>query len=70
MKTNNPKWLRCSCCGSPAFGRQYHNQDTGYSVCTKCADWIAGREGEEYLTDCHGKRGHNFAVIDELAVQS
>ena len=36
--------LTCACCGESAGQwEQWHNQDTGFGLCRKCADWIAKR---------------------------
>lgn len=35
---------KCACCGGNAGNcEQWHNQDTGFGLCRKCADWIAER---------------------------
>jgi hypothetical protein len=36
---------------------QFHNQDTGYGLCSDCADWIETREGAEYIAAHYGQRG-------------
>lgn len=36
---------------------QFHNQDTGYGLCSDCADWIEMREGAEYIAAHYGQRG-------------
>ena len=47
-RTGKPRWLRCACCGDDA-GKfiQWHNQDDGFGLCARCADWIIdlGPEG-------------------------
>ena len=41
------KTLACSCCGAyaPAL-KQWHNRDTGYGLCPKCANWLKTKEPE------------------------
>lgn len=57
-----PQELICACCGKYTYGRQYWNQDNGYSLCKKCADWIEEKDGKEYLESCYGKRGVHFDI--------
>jgi hypothetical protein len=54
--------LTCCCCGEVTRGRQWHNRDTGYGLCPKCADWIIGRDNmsPEEFTSCYGVRGVHF----------
>ena len=38
------KVKKCACCsGAAGSWEQWHNQDTGYGLCRKCADWISSR---------------------------
>lgn len=38
------KMKTCACCGGDAGKwKQWHNQDKGFGLCRKCADWIAKR---------------------------
>lgn len=63
-KTPKPRYLRCACCGDDA-GKwmQWHNQDTGYGLCARCADWIIDRQQHkpaDFQTDMvrtYGKPG-------------
>jgi hypothetical protein len=47
--TNHPdlsepvKKLLCCCCGARTKGRQWHNRDTGYGICSDCVAWVRGR---------------------------
>ena len=54
-RTGKPRWLRCACCGDDAgHFNQWHNQDDGFGLCARCADWIIEREQrkpEEFRTD-------------------
>lgn len=64
MATTYRKSLTCTCCGSDA-GRwlQHWNQDTGYGLCTKCRDWIWGRDRfgtPEEFHRTYGIPGQNF----------
>lgn len=54
--------LTCSCCGGEARGRQWINRDLGFGICTRCADWIAGRETVAYILRAYGVRGEHYAV--------
>lgn len=55
MTTPKPRYLRCACCGSDAGKwQQWPNQDTGFGLCARCADWIIERDlrkPEEWRTD-------------------
>ncbi len=56
-----PRRLSCACCGAVTRGRQWHNQDTGYGLCSTCADWITARHMQpEELERTYGKRGIHF----------
>ena len=53
-----PRSKLCACCGArTAPLMQFHNQDTGYGLCSDCADWIETREGAEYIAAHYGQRG-------------
>lgn len=38
--------LWCACCDEAVRGRQWKNRDTGWGVCTRCADANTKRYGE------------------------
>lgn len=59
--------LTCSCCGGEAHGRQWHNRDLGFGVCTRCSDWIGGRETAEYMVRGYGVRGEHYACGEIVA---
>lgn len=43
----------CSCCGAYAGAfEQWHNRDTGYGLCGKCAKWIL-KESWAVSLDCN-----------------
>ena len=53
-----PRSKLCACCGATTAPlMQFHNQDTGYGLCSDCADWIETREGTEYIATHYGQRG-------------
>ena len=54
--------LTCCCCGEYTKGRQWHNRDTGYGLCAKCADWIATRETPENMLSYYGECGVHYKV--------
>ncbi len=62
--------LGCACCGGYAGRwRQHWNQDTGFGICADCVAWLRKpkseggppRENEDYIRDCYGIEGINFA---------
>ena len=56
-----PRSKLCACCGArTAPLMQFHNQDTGYGLCSDCADWIEKREGAEYIAAHYGQRGFHI----------
>ena len=55
--------LTCCCCGGSTTGRQFFNQDIGYGLCSKCADWIEGR-GQTDMQRTYGTRGVHYAIDD------
>jgi hypothetical protein len=52
--------LTCCCCYGPAQGRQWHNRDTGFGLCPKCAAWIATKESPAQMLQSYGKPGYNY----------
>jgi hypothetical protein len=67
VKVSHIRSLLCACCGGRTLGRQWWNQDTGYGVCERCADWIEKRHGREYVVDAYGEHGvhHSLGKKDE-----
>jgi hypothetical protein len=54
MVPNGPvQRLRCCVCGESTTGRQWHNRDTGYGVCPKCAEWVKTSGREPIIGDLH-----------------
>lgn len=55
------RYLRCACCGDDAGKwEQWHNQDVGYGLCARCADWIIEldeRKPVEWRTDMYRTYG-------------
>jgi hypothetical protein len=53
--------LSCACCGENAGEwLQFSNQDTGYGLCARCADWIIERDQRkppEWRTDMNWTYG-------------
>lgn len=56
--------LTCSCCDRPTRGRQWHNRDTGYGLCTKCATWLEPRESAEAMQQNYGTKGIHYAIVE------
>jgi len=54
--------LTCSCCGQYTQGRQWFNQDTGYSICPKCVDLVAKGMTVEEFRSSYGIAGVHFDV--------
>ena len=58
--------LTCAVCGSYTKGRQWHNRDTGYGVCTDCITWIKSRNHYDSTPDqiksCYGIDGINYNI--------
>lgn len=54
--------MLCSCCGAEARGRQWHNRDTGYGLCTNCIDFCHRKETPESFRSLYGDRGVHFDV--------
>jgi hypothetical protein len=63
--TSKVRNLTCCCCGARTRGRQWYNRDTGYGLCPKCADWVAGRESAEEMRSCYGVRGTHYCIPGE-----
>ena len=57
--------LTCACCGAATFGRQWHNQDTGYGVCVPCVEeFISKRETPEEIERLYGARGVHWGLFE------
>jgi hypothetical protein len=57
----------CACCGGGA-GRwkQWHSQDTGYSICRRCVDRIKGRGmSDDEFQRIYGVEGVHYAPAQE-----
>lgn len=52
--------LTCCCCGDSTRGRQWYNRDTGFGLCSKCAEWIAMRETPEYMQELYGTPNEHY----------
>lgn len=61
-----PRRLYCACCGAVTRGRQFPNQDTGYGLCARCADWISGHHNmpPDEMAHTYGVRGVHFDLKD------
>ena len=71
MKT---KLLNCCCCGGRHLGRQFHNQDTGYGLCSDCATMIAQHRPfgcnpmtQQEMERTYGVRGIHYDIQGEAA---
>lgn len=56
--------LICACCGGISKGKQFWNQDTGYSICPRCFLHVERKEGTEYAIRCYGKPGVHHSIFD------
>lgn len=57
--------LTCSHCGEGCHGRQWWNQDTGYSCCWDCAErWFP------VTNETHGERGYNYGISPDEAISN
>ena len=54
--------LLCSCCGAVTQGRQWHNRDTGYGLCTACIDFCSRNETPESFRSLYGDHGVHYAL--------
>lgn len=54
--------MLCSCCGAETRGRQWHNRDTGYGLCSDCIDFCHRKETAESFRSLYGDRGVHFDV--------
>lgn len=55
--------LDCCVCGGGAYGRQWHNRDTGYGLCDSCADWLKSiGTSEQEMKECYGVEGIHYKV--------
>lgn len=57
--------LTCCVCGNEAIGRQWHNRDTGYGICPKCAEYVKTKQTPEENQSYYGIEGihYNIEVI-------
>ena len=56
------KTLTCCCCGEQTKGRQWWNRDTGFGLCSPCAERIALREDKETMKSCYGQEGIHYSI--------
>lgn len=54
--------LSCACCGAYARGRQWHNRDTGYGVCSRCFRESFARDGREEAERLYGRAGEHHSL--------
>lgn len=55
----------CSCCGGdcPTM-TQWHNRDTGFSVCKDCIAWLKGRgTSDEEIHENYGVAGVHYEDV-------
>lgn len=51
----------CCCCGSSAFGKQWWNRDTGFSVCIRCVE----RFPNDHTRESVGEPGIHWGTDDK-----
>ncbi len=54
------EWLICCCCGLKFKGRQWHNRDTGYGLCNKCATEFKNTEHADTMKSHYGIEGVHY----------
>lgn len=59
---SRPKFLTCACCGERARGRQWHDRDTGYGVCSRCFRASFIRDGREEAERIYGRAGEHHSL--------
>lgn len=69
---DEPKTMTCSCCGGRCRGRQWHNRDTGYSLCCDCLERINKKATEKphleiEMRDFYGDKGYHCAIPDSVS---
>ena len=58
--------LDCAVCGGPARGRQWHNRDTGFGLCLRCADWLESRgTSSDEMRECYGLKRIHYCVEED-----
>lgn len=58
------KRMTCCCCGEAAFGKQWWNRDTGFSLCVSCADRQSKHTyTPEEMHQMYGIRGVHYACV-------
>ncbi len=46
--------LYCAVCGGVTYGRQFHNQDTGYGLCADSTEWLKSRMTQDEMERIYG----------------
>ncbi len=59
---SEPGRLTCCCCGNYTTGRQWHNRDIGYGLCTSCIDYCSRGESTESMRSLYGDRGIHYDI--------
>lgn len=57
--------LKCACCGTGTFGRQWHNRDRGFGLCSDCIEFAAEGISEDEMRDCYGVKGVHYGLSVE-----
>ncbi len=54
------KCMTCTCCGNGCHGRQWWNQDRGYTLCSECVKYCIGPIEKGHESQTYGKEGVHF----------
>jgi hypothetical protein len=56
--------LTCACCSDSTRGRQWHNRDTGYGICSKCVEWLTTtrKTASEEMASLYGVAGVHYNI--------
>lgn len=58
--------LECCCCSNIEIGRQWHNRDTGYGICTSCVEYAKRGYTPEQFTNVYGLESYHYSIPRNL----
>ena len=60
--SDKTEFLTCCCCGNGTHGRQWHDRDTGYGLCTDCIGYCDADVPVGETAPYYGVRGYHFDI--------
>lgn len=55
-------YLECSVCGKDEIGRQWHNRDNGFGLCSDCVSFASRGYSHDSFQQTYGLEGYHFSI--------